>query len=93
MIEPRAWCVAYDDPRMGRIHSNPTMYKPEAESIIAISANNLTLVPLTTVADVLAALRNVTPEMCAKGFCVSEAEHDPKGVFLAMLDQFEKENK
>lgn len=26
-----------------------------------------------------------TPEMCAAGFCVSEAEHDPAGVYRAML--------
>ena len=26
-----------------------------------------------------------TPEMCAKGFCVSEAEHDPAGVYRAMI--------
>jgi len=29
--EPVAWCVAYDDPRMGRIHSNPTMCEPEVD--------------------------------------------------------------
>lgn len=29
--------------------------------------------------------REPTPEMCAAGFCVSEAEHDPAGVYRAML--------
>ena len=26
-----------------------------------------------------------TPAMCVAGFCVSEAEHDPAGVYRAML--------
>ena len=32
--EPVAWCLAYDDPSLRvRIHSNPSMYKPELERI------------------------------------------------------------
>lgn len=46
--EPVAWCVAYDDPRMGRIHSNPSMYKPELEALISRAGNPLALVPLYT---------------------------------------------
>lgn len=44
--EPVAWCVAYDDPSMGRIHSNPSMYKPELEALISRASSNLVLVPL-----------------------------------------------
>jgi hypothetical protein len=39
-----AWCVAYDDPRMGRIHSDPTMHRPQAEELAA--RRGLALVPL-----------------------------------------------
>lgn len=46
--EPVAWCVAYDDPRMGRIHSNPSMHKPELEALIGRAGNPLVLVPLYT---------------------------------------------
>jgi hypothetical protein len=46
--EPVAWCVAYDDPRMGRIHSNPSMHKPELEALIGRAGNQLVLVPLYT---------------------------------------------
>ena len=34
-----------------------------------------------------------TPEMCAAGFCVSEAEHDPAGVYRAMLAAAPKQEK
>jgi len=39
-----AWCVAYDDPRMGRIHSDATMNKLQAEELAA--RRGLALVPL-----------------------------------------------
>ena len=41
---PVAWCVAYDDPRMGRIHSDATMNKLQAEELAA--RRGLALVPL-----------------------------------------------
>lgn len=41
---PVAWCVGYDDPRMGRIHSDPTMHKPQAEALA--ERNGLALVSL-----------------------------------------------
>ena len=41
---PVAWCVGYDDPRMGRIHSDPTMHKPQAEALAG--RNGLALVSL-----------------------------------------------
>ena len=32
--QPVAWCVAYDDPNLKRrIHSNPTMCKPDEEQL------------------------------------------------------------
>jgi len=42
--EPVAWCVGYDDPRAGRIHSDATMNLPQAEALA--ERNNLALVPL-----------------------------------------------
>lgn len=47
--EPVAWCVAYDGPgpnECRRVHSNPTMHKPEAESLAQRAG--LALVPLYT---------------------------------------------
>ena len=41
---PVAWCVGYDDLRMGRIHSDPTMHKPQAEALA--ERNGLALVSL-----------------------------------------------
>jgi len=41
---PVAWCVGYDDPRMGRIHSDPTMNKLQAEKLA--ERQDLALVPL-----------------------------------------------
>ena len=95
MIEPRAWCVAYDDTRMGRIHSNPTMYRLEAEAIIQEAASDLTLVSLTTVADVLAALRQPSEAMLKAGSHQGSQRYysdaEVKNIFLDMLDAFEKE--
>jgi len=34
-----------------------------------------------------------TPEMCAAGFAVAESEHDPAGVYRAMIAASQKENK
>lgn len=42
---------------------------------------------LRTLADAgwIVARLEPTPEMCAKGFAVDEAEHDPAGVYRAMI--------
>ena len=44
--EPVAWCVAYDDPRMGRIHSNPTMCEPEVDTHVSKCGGVVVKVPL-----------------------------------------------
>jgi hypothetical protein len=48
--EPRqeavAWCVRYEDPSMGSIHSNPTMYEPEAHAIANRAVRPVAVVPL-----------------------------------------------
>lgn len=45
--QPVAWCVAYDDPILEmRIHSNPTMYKQEAEAIVRKGVVHLSIVDL-----------------------------------------------
>ena len=44
--EPVAWCVAYDDPRMGRIHSNPTMCEPEVDAHVSKCGGVVVKVPL-----------------------------------------------
>ena len=47
---PVAWCVAYDDPRCGRIHSNPSMSKAIAVNVRANAHGKLDLVELFTAA-------------------------------------------
>ena len=44
--EPVAWCVAYDDPRMGRIHSNPSMCEPEVDTHVSKCGGVVVKVPL-----------------------------------------------
>ena len=44
--EPVAWCVAYDDPRMGRINSNPSMCEPEVDTHVSKCGGVVVKVPL-----------------------------------------------
>lgn len=45
--EPMAWCVVYEGPpTFGKIHSDPTMYKPTAEAIVKNGAPGLSVAPL-----------------------------------------------
>jgi hypothetical protein len=44
--EPVAWCFAYNDTRMGVIHSNPSMCKPELDALS--KKNGVPVVPLFT---------------------------------------------
>ncbi len=58
--KPVAWCVRYDDPRFGAIHSDPTMYKPRAERMAAnaqglVQVANLYTTPQPTYRDGLLA--------------------------------------
>lgn len=47
MPEPVAWCVVYEGPpTYGKIHSDPTMYKPTAEAIVKNGAPGLSVAPL-----------------------------------------------
>lgn len=46
--EPVAWCVAYDDPRMGRIHSSPSMCEPQVDAHVAKCEGRIVKVPLYT---------------------------------------------
>jgi len=55
-----AWCVAYDDPRMGRIHSDPTMHRPQAAELAA--RRGLALVPLYAASVEVTAIGNARYE-------------------------------
>ena len=55
-----AWCVAYDDPRMGRIHSNATMNKLQAAELAA--RRGLALVPLYAASVEVTAIGNARYE-------------------------------
>ena len=46
--EPVAWCVAYDDPRMGRIHSDPSMCEPAVDAHVLNCEGRISKVPLYT---------------------------------------------
>ena len=61
--------AAYDDTRA---HGDPTV--TEVRALYAIDTDTHMIAPVEP-----------TPTMCAAGFCVSEAEHDPAGVYRAML--------
>ena len=72
--EPVAWCLAYDDPRMGRIYSNPSMFKPELDALSLL--NNVPVVPLYA----------APPDLAAK---VAELEADITQWQISVLEQGE----
>lgn len=44
--QPVAWCFAYDDPRMGRIHSTPSMCEAEVDAHVAKCEGRIVKAPL-----------------------------------------------
>lgn len=62
---PVAWCVAYDDPRCGRIHSNPSMSKAIAVNVRANAHGKLDLVELFTAAQLNQAKADALREAAA----------------------------
>jgi hypothetical protein len=58
--EPVAWCLAYTDPRMGVIHSNPSMYKPELDAISA--QTGIPVIPLYTTPQPSAEVEQLTQQ-------------------------------
>lgn len=77
MIEPRAWTV-------------PFLITDFSRDFSAYQTKTYT-VPLTTLADVLAALRQPSEAMIEAGDKKYEGTLIVEEAFLAMLDQFEKE--
>jgi len=94
MIEPRARVVSFEDADFGDMRIQVIKASTAFPELLADGTE------LTTVADVLAALREVTLAMQRAGDdCAHELANHPKGmwywsaIFLAMLDQFEKDNQ
>ena len=44
--KPVAWCALYNDPRMGPITSNPSMYEPQIDALVASCEGRIVKVPL-----------------------------------------------
>ena len=64
--KPVAWCVGYDDQRMGRIHSNPTMCKPEAEALVKSTTSELIVCSLYALPPAASQIEQETAEAIAK---------------------------
>ena len=62
--EPVAWCVGYDDPRMGRIHSNPTMCKPEAEALVKSTTSELIVCSLYALQPTASQIKRLEERRC-----------------------------
>ena len=97
MIEPRAW-ISKDGRNALTVRERKEHDNPMWRWVLEKHWNDTE--PLYTVADVLAALREVTSAMQRAGDdCAHELANHPKGmwywsaIFLAMLDQFEKDNQ
>lgn len=81
MIEPRAWRY-----RTNNTHTVFSEIEPPDDAY-----DEGTLQPLTTVADVLAALREPSEAMLMAGWNAMSKGQSMRLTFLAMLDQFERD--
>ena len=57
-VEPVAWCLRYNDPRCGPIHSNPSMYKPELEAQECVTSGIVSVENLFTADQLTTAIAN-----------------------------------
>ena len=90
MIEPRAWQVSGDG-IVPKDDQHSIIFHPQAAAIFR-AQKGVTVEALTTVADVLAALRQPSETMVKAGW-IDKEDVTPAEIFLAMLDQFEKEQQ
>ena len=91
--KPVAWCVGYDDPRMGRIHSNPTMYKPEAEVLAKSTTSDLIVCSLYTLPPTASQIEQETAEKCAEWVRSGLHDDDPYIIARGLEDGAWKEFK
>lgn len=81
MIEPRARVVSFEDADFGDMRIQVIKASTAFPELLADGTE------LTTVADVLAALRQPSEAMID----AADFQMSAKGIFLAMLDQFERD--
>jgi hypothetical protein len=91
MIEPRARVVSFEDADFGDMRIQVIKASTAFPELLADGTE------LTTVADVLAALREPSEAMIASGFAAAQDKgyvlttNVTAAIFLAMLDQFERD--
>ena len=85
MIEPRARVVSFEDADFGDMRIQVIKASTAFDELLANGTR------LTTVADVLAALRQPSEAMIAAGDKKYEGTLIVEEAFLAMLDQFESD--
>lgn len=57
-VKPVAWCLRYNDPRCGPIHSNPSMCKPELEEMECVTSGRVSIENLFTADQLATAVAN-----------------------------------